>query len=60
MLGKAIITIIVVAIAGYAMKRIQKMPRSSPVPRKPVPGSEGEVAKLRKDPKTGEYIPADD
>ena len=60
MLGKAIITIIVVAIAGYAMKRFQKTPRSRPIPRDPVPGSDGEIAKLSKDPKTGEYIPTDD
>ena len=60
MLGKAIITIIAVAIAGYAMKRFQNKPRSKPVAPKPVPGSDGGVAKLRKDPKTGEYVPTED
>ena len=60
MLGKVLITLIVVAIVGYAMKRIQKTPHARPVKPDPVPGSDGEIAKLRKDPKTGEYIPRDE
>jgi hypothetical protein len=60
MLWKALITFGVVAIVGLAMKRFSSTSKAKPVKREPPPGSDGEVAKLRKDPKTGEYVPSDD
>ncbi|MGI9481423.1 MAG: hypothetical protein ACR2OR_03590 [Hyphomicrobiales bacterium] len=60
MLGKILITLVAVAVAGFAMKRFSGKPRSQPVERKPPPGSDGKIATLRKDPKTGEYVPEDE
>ena len=60
MLGKIFLTLVAVAVAGLAMKRFSGKPRSKPVERKSPPGSEGKIATLRKDPKTGEYVPEDE
>jgi len=60
MLWKIIITLAAVAFAAIAMKKFSSTPRAKPVKRDAPPGSDGKIAKLRKDPKTGEYVPEDE
>lgn len=60
MFGKIIITLIAVIAAALFMKRFKPGQSTRPVIPKPPPGSDGQMAKLRKDPKTGEYVPHDD
>jgi len=60
MFGKVVITLIAVVGAALLMKRLKPGRASTPIPPKPPPGSHGETAKLRQDPKTGEYVPYDD
>ncbi|MGI9372071.1 MAG: hypothetical protein ACR2OJ_06205 [Hyphomicrobiales bacterium] len=60
MLWKVLITCAVVAAVGFGMKRFANQPKAKPVKRDVPPGSDGSIAKLRKDPKTGEYVPEDE
>ena len=59
MLAKTIALLAATAIAGFAAKTITEALNAKPVRVKRHPHSDGRVRRLRKDPETGEYYPAD-